>query len=125
MMWRDERWKFFACQRCGRCCGKLPYDPNSILEIAKFLALTVAQVIEKYYGTVIEEGRRFRLDDHKREPCPFLKSDGETQSCAIYTVRPEGCKGYPYETMLGEADVGCPAYALVKQILDDGEESIE
>ena len=44
----DKRWNLFKCQRCGKCCIEigLPYDPERVFEIAKFLNLSVEEVIK-------------------------------------------------------------------------------
>jgi Fe-S-cluster containining protein len=121
-MVQDRRWDLFKCQRCGKCCvGRLPYDPKSILEIAEFLGLSVSQMIEKYYGRIIEDGKTWESEDHKRTPCPFLRADGDRKSCAIYSVRPMGCRFYPFETNLGRADVDCPGAEIVYAKLKEEE----
>lgn len=118
-MRQDRRWVLFECQRCGKCCTEigLPYDPDSIFEIAKFFNLTVAQVIEKYYGRIVEERKKWEPEDHKRTPCPFLAADGDIKSCSIYSVRPLGCRLYPFETDGGRAGVDCAAAEKVYAIL--------
>lgn len=115
-MRQDKRWNLFKCHRCGRCCSEigLPYDPEKIFEIAQFLGLSVDQVIEKYYGRISEDNKSWISEDQKRTPCPFLKSDsGVKKTCAIYEVRPEGCRLYPFETDFGREGVDCPAAKIV------------
>lgn len=118
---QDRRWDLFNCQRCGKCCTELglPYDPESVFEIAKFLNLNVAQVIEKYYGKIVEGANEWEPEDYKRKPCPFLMEDGDTKSCLIYTVRPLGCKLYPFNTDFGRAGVDCPGAKIVYEKLDE------
>jgi Fe-S-cluster containining protein len=106
-------WDLFECQRCGRCCIEigLPYDPESIFKIARFLELTVDQVIDKYYGRVSEDenGKYWESEDHKRTPCPFLGPESDNKkTCIIYEMRPEGCRLYPFETDGGRQGVDCP-----------------
>lgn len=122
-MRQDERWDLFQCQRCGKCCTEigLPYDPKSIFEIAKFLNLEVGQVIDKYYGRIIEYGKSWESDDHKRRPCPFISGDSDRKLCAIYSVRPSGCRLYPFDTDLGRADVDCPGARIVYTKLEEEE----
>lgn len=114
-MRQDKRWDLFECQRCGKCCVEigLPYDPESIFEIAEFLNLEVAQVIEKYYGRITENGKAWESDDHKRTPCPFISGDSDRKSCAIYSVRPLGCRLYPFDTDFGRQGVDCPGARIV------------
>ena len=115
-MQHDRRRELFECQRCGKCCVEigLPYDPESgFEEIAKFLDLEVHQVIEKYYGQISEDGKRWKSEDHKRTPCPFLRADADRKSCAIFSVRPMGCREYPFGTDCGRQGVDCPAARIV------------
>ena len=122
-MSKDRRWELFECQRCGICCTgiELPYDPESIFEIAKFLKLTVKEVIEKYYGRTTEYGKAWESENHKRTPCPFLKADGDRKTCTIYPVRPLGCQLYPFETDFGRQDVDCPGARIVYEKLEKKE----
>lgn len=123
VMRQDRRWELFECQRCGRCCTEigLPYDPQSIFEIARFLHLEVGQVIDKYYGRITEDGKSWESDDHKRTPCPFISGDNDRKSCAIYSVRPSGCRLYPFDTDFGRAGVDCPGARIVYAKLEEEE----
>lgn len=109
----DRRWELFKCQRCGICCTdmELPYDPESIFEIADYLGLTVEQTIEKYYGKMSCDAKPWKPEEHKRNPCPFLmtESDGK-KSCYIHPVKPIGCKLYPFDST-GTLD--CPVARVV------------
>ncbi|MBN1516310.1 YkgJ family cysteine cluster protein [Candidatus Sumerlaeota bacterium] len=122
-MRQDRRWEHFECQQCGKCCIEigLPYDPKSIFEIAKFLGLGVNQVIEQYYGHITEDGKDWESEDHKRTPCPFLNVDDDRKSCTIYSVRPEGCKLYPFNTDGGRQNVDCPGARIVYAKLKEEE----
>jgi Fe-S-cluster containining protein len=105
---RDRRRELFECQRCGICCTgiELPYDPKSIFEIAKFLGLTVENTIEKYYGRMSEDGKSWESEEDKRKPCPFLAPDSYgKKSCQIHTVKPYGCRLYPFDSNGG---LDCP-----------------
>ena len=116
-------WDLFECQRCGMCCTEigLPYDPNMIHDIAQFLELTVDQVIEKYYGRWTSDHKGWISEDHKRTPCPFLMADGDRNVCAIYPVRPLGCRIYPFETDGGRQGVDCPGAEIVYAKLHEEE----
>ncbi len=107
-------WKYFACQRCGKCCCQigLPYDPQSCFNMADFLNISVKQVIEKYYGTLSLDGLGWDSDDSKRTPCPFLKTIDGHFSCEIYSIRPDGCKLYPIDTDFGRNGIDCPAWKI-------------
>jgi len=103
-------WEYFECQRCGKCCEAigLPWDPARTEEIASFLNISVEELMERYYGRLSPDGEAWELEDHKRTPCPFLRSEGDKKACAIYPVRPEGCRLYPFETDFGRQGVDCP-----------------
>lgn len=107
-------WKYFTCQRCGKCCCQigLPYDSQSWFNIADFLNISVKQVIEKYYGTLSLDGSEWVSDDSKRIPCPFLKTIDGHLSCEIYSIRPDGCKLYPIDTDFGRNGIDCPAWKI-------------
>ena len=113
-------WDRFKCQRCGKCCVEigLPWDPHRINQIAKFLNLSRLQLIERYYGKKVANGRHWKSEDHKRSPCPFLKAKDGIKHCAIYSVRPEGCRLYPLETDWGRGGIECPAARIVYDKLD-------
>ncbi|MFH1875334.1 MAG: YkgJ family cysteine cluster protein [Candidatus Omnitrophota bacterium] len=104
-------WKYFECERCGKCCEEagLPWDPNRSQRIAQFLGISVAELVEKYYGKICSDDKQWESEETKRTPCPFLKFKNMQKSCAIYTVRPEPCELYPLETDFGTCGVECPA----------------
>ena len=108
-------WEEFTCQRCGRCCEKigLPYDPSRVSMMAEFLKIPEEELITRYYGLLLPEGTSWISDDRKRTPCPFLEREGAGSRCAIYPVRPEGCRAFPVETRLGTGGVDCPGAALL------------
>ncbi len=110
-MKRDPRWELFRCQRCGRCCREigLPYDCETVAGIAEIRNIPMSEVIERYYGKVAQYGKPWLLQDGKGKPCPFLRKDGEIFSCEIYSIRPNGCKLYPFATVFGREEVDCPA----------------
>jgi Fe-S-cluster containining protein len=114
-MRQDRRWKYFKCQQCGKCCAEigLPYDPKSIFKIAEHLDLTIEQVIDKYYGRMVDDGKAWEPDDRKRTPCPFLKTNRDVKFCLIYAVRPSGCRLYPFDTDFGRNGVECAAAEIV------------
>lgn len=113
-------WENFQCQRCGNCCsGDLPYDNKRIRDIAAFLNITTDDLFNKYYGKIMPDGSA-EWDDSKRTPCPFGSYENNTHQCNIYSVRPEGCRLFPFGSDCGCAGVDCPAakitYELVRKI---------
>jgi Fe-S-cluster containining protein len=101
-------WNQFTCQKCGRCCRKtrLPWDPDRLTDIAEFLGISREEVVNKYYGRVVEANDQKMIEwaDEKRTPCPFLQLDN---TCKIYTVRPTECRLYPVETDCGRQGIDC------------------
>lgn len=78
------------CTTCGNCCKilKTGINMDDIKRIAKYLRMTADDFIEKYV-TKNPEG----LFEFKHVPCSFLQNNN---TCQIYEVRPEECRGYPY-----------------------------
>lgn len=107
-------WKYFKCQQCGSCCSQigLPYDPFSFQKLAAYLELPGEQVINKFYGEMTSDGKKWTPDSKKRTPCPFLQASESKYVCTIYTVRPEGCKLYPIDTDGGRDGVDCPGWKI-------------
>ena len=105
MIKTNRMWNYFQCQQCGKCCEiiGLPYDPDSIYQIAVFLKMPVEKFIKNYYCESV---------DNKRTPCPFLKHIDGKCFCEIYSVRPEGCRLYPIDTDGGREDIDCPAWEI-------------
>ena len=122
-MQQNKMWALFKCQQCGKCCIEigLPYDPERIFEIAEFLKIGVGRVIEKYYGRITEDGKAWESEDNKRTPCPFIRVNGDKASCAIYSVRPLGCRLYPFDTDFGREGVDCPGARIVYVKLQEEE----
>ena len=110
-MQNNTQLQFFECQRCGKCCTEigLPYDSRQIEEIAQFLGLTVDKVIERYYGRFSDDHRCWISENHKRTPCPFIMTISSGKACAIYPVRPNACRRFPFETDFDSAKIICPA----------------
>ena len=119
----DERWELFECHRCGKCCTEigLPFDPERLSQIADYLEMTIEHAYFKYYVRRTEDGKGLEWDDQKRTPCPFLKCVGEKIACAIYPVRPMGCRAYPFDTDGGRQGVDCPGAKVVYEKLDQDE----
>ena len=114
-MQESKKWKYFECQRCGKCCEEtgLPYDPVKIHEIAKYLNISVEDVIQRYYGRLNEDGKTWDAEENKRTPCPFLKTTENKKVCSIYPARPDECACYPIDTDFGMCGVACPAGKIV------------
>ena len=78
------------CTTCGNCCRvlKTTLSEEDIDRIARHLHMPVEDFIENYVTK--NPGGVFEF---KHAPCSFLQKDN---TCQIYEVRPEKCRGYPY-----------------------------
>lgn len=90
----------FRCQRTGNCCrvdGVVIANQLDIQNIARHLKMDVSQFLNTY--TVVRNGYRVIADRRFRPGC-FVKSNGE---CAVYSVRPSACRGYPNWDVIWES----------------------
>jgi Fe-S-cluster containining protein len=104
----------FVCIRCGDCCkledflcaGKLAGAPE-----------TYPQAHAKANAIYKEMGDLWAADETKYDQyiqqtnCPFLKED---KTCAIYEIRPEGCRQFP-NTLFGRETQDCPVLNQLKK----------
>lgn len=108
----------FECFQCGNCCsgpdeGYIWITKPEIELLAKHLRLSVEQLRKKYLkriGTrtsIIEEG--------VTKDCIFLTKIDGRKGCAIYPVRPNQCRTWPFwaSNLMGPdgwngATVKCP-----------------
>lgn len=84
----------YRCRRCGTCCrwpGYVRLAAEDVEPIADFLALPVAEFVERY--TVLTHDRRgLSLIENDEGYCVFLTRSGD---CMIQPVKPEQCKLFP------------------------------
>jgi hypothetical protein len=84
----------FHCTQCGACCTGSPgyvwISDNEIIEMAKFLSVSIEHFVKKYTRTVF--GKRALLEHPKTYDCVFL----ENNTCGLYTSRPKQCRTYPW-----------------------------
>ena len=116
----DEAFSKINCLDCGNCCKKI--KPNlfksDIVQIAKFLNLSVQEVEIKYLELDEDNDQTFN-----NLPCPFL---GKNNECTIYESRPKDCRQYPHTNKAGFASISqqhsynttiCPAsYYIVQKM---------
>lgn len=112
----------FVCQRCGKCCGIVPFNKkeyNAVRKIAqqRHIGFTKQEMGDEYvyfpkaayrqFNNAIENIKILKRDiDNQidRIVCPFLEYDKDGKSrCTIYELRPEICRmfgkgGHPYLT---------------------------
>jgi Fe-S-cluster containining protein len=90
----------FECTGCGNCCagpdeGYIWVTPREIELLAEQLRLSVEAVRKKYIRRV---GFRLSIIEHPAtKDCIFLtpSKDG-CRGCAIYPVRPNQCRTWPF-----------------------------
>jgi Fe-S-cluster containining protein len=120
----------FKCQRCGKCCGIVPFNKKEYAAIRDYarknhIGFTKQEMGDKvvyfpkatYKQFMIAAERAHnegRLIDNQfdRVVCPFLQYDIKgLASCAIYENRPEVCRlfgrgGHPFLTCPNNPIVG-------------------
>ncbi len=88
----------FECTGCGSCCagpeeGYIWITGPEVEFLAKHLGMTVEQLRSEYLKRV---GNRWSIiEEPKSKDCIFL-GDGENRGCAVYPVRPNQCRTWPF-----------------------------
>lgn len=90
----------FECSGCGNCCagpeeGYIWISAEEVERLAQYFGQTVEQVRKKYIRRV---GLRHSiLENPTTHDCIFLTAgkDGG-RGCAIYSVRPNQCRTWPF-----------------------------
>ncbi len=87
----QEVFQIVDCTRCANCCRRLRpvFTDKDINRIANHLGRTR----EEFIAAFLEWDEEEHCHRTKKTPCPLLGEDGK---CAVYDVRPETCKEYPY-----------------------------
>jgi len=89
----------FECLGCGNCCagpgeGYIWITKPEIARLAAFLGLTTDELRRKYLASV---GPRTTIVEHQRtKDCIFLTDTPEGRGCAVYRVRPNQCRTWPF-----------------------------
>jgi len=89
----------FECRGCGGCCsgpgeGYIWLTKTEVEIVADFLKLAVGQLREKYLRRV---GLRTTIIEHPTtRNCIFLQEVAGRRKCAIYPVRPNQCRNWPF-----------------------------
>ncbi len=89
----------FECRQCGRCCagpgeGHIWITRPEIEMLAEHLRMTVDDLRRSY---VIRIGTRTTIiEEPPTNDCVFLKTTGSCGGCAIYPVRPNQCRTWPF-----------------------------
>jgi hypothetical protein len=90
----------FECTGCGRCCagpeeGYIWITTREIERLAEHLRMSVEAVRKQYVRRV---GFRLSIiEDPMTNDCIFLTpSNNGCRGCAIYSVRPNQCRTWPF-----------------------------
>ncbi len=89
----------FECQQCGRCCsgpneGYIWVTRPEIKLISDFLKIEPEQLRQKYLRRV---GLRTTIIEQiNTKDCIFLQIIDGQKRCAIYPVRPNQCRTWPF-----------------------------
>lgn len=90
----------FDCVGCGNCCagpeeGYIWINKVEIERLAKSMGLTAEQTHAKF---LVHFGLRHSIkEDPKTKDCVFLTPKREgCRGCAIYSVRPNQCRTWPF-----------------------------
>jgi len=78
------------CQKCGNCCKtvRIILGKSDISRLANHLKKPVKDFVQEYLA-IDEETKEHCF---RAMPCPFLRG----KSCAVYDLRPAGCRSYPH-----------------------------
>jgi Fe-S-cluster containining protein len=87
-------WAEIDCLSCGNCCKKMTptFNPADIKRISAHLKMTATEFKDKW---LVYE-KKDRDWQNKKQPCQFLNL--KDNKCAIYSVRPADCAGFPHLT---------------------------
>jgi len=89
----------FECMQCGACCagpdeGYIWVTKPEIALIAKYLDEPIDQLWEKYF---MRMGKRATIIEKPyTKDCVFLTNTDGKCTCAIYPVRPNQCRTWPF-----------------------------
>ena len=89
----------FECQQCGNCCagpgeGFIWITKPEIELLAEHLGLSVEKLREKYLTRLMT--RTSIIEDPASRDCIFLSNINGIRGCAVYPVRPNQCRTWPF-----------------------------
>lgn len=109
----------FECNGCGNCCagpaeGYIWITPPEIERLARFLNLSEKDLRRQYLKRV--GFRTSIIEESSTNDCIFLKTSADgKRGCAVYPVRPNQCRTWPFWTCniaspddWNQAAVRCP-----------------
>jgi Fe-S-cluster containining protein len=89
----------FECSGCGGCCagpdeGYIWLVKKEVEMLADYLGMSVEDVRKKY---LVKVGMRWSIkEEPKSKDCIFLATNENGRGCAIYDVRPNQCRTWPF-----------------------------
>ena len=89
----------FECIGCGNCCagpeeGDIWITKPEIERLAKFLRMNVDKISAEFIHRI---GNRFSINEQPvNKDCVFLTDTGSGKGCAVYSVRPNQCRTWPF-----------------------------
>jgi Fe-S-cluster containining protein len=91
----------FECTGCGGCCsgpneGYVWVRKAEIELLADNLKTSVEEVNQKYIRKI--RARFSLIEEAKSKDCIFLTENGNGKGCAVYDVRPNQCRTWPFWT---------------------------
>lgn len=86
-----------SCKVCDRCCkyrGDIKLTPINILEISKFLKISIEEFLEKYTHKVENEPPEIAINAIGKERVCILNNQ-DTNRCKVHKVKPIQCVIFP------------------------------
>ena len=108
----------FECTGCGNCCagpdeGFVWITKPEIDLLAKHLDLSTEETKKKYLRRIVI--KYSLIENPKNNDCIFLSKCKEGRGCAVYPVRPNQCRTWPFwslnllnANMWNSAAIKCP-----------------
>jgi hypothetical protein len=89
----------FECQGCGDCCsgpeeGVIWVTQKEVEFVADFLKITPDEFSQRYTRHI--GVRRSIIEEPYSKDCIFLEKVNGKKCCAIYPVRPNQCRTWPF-----------------------------
>ncbi len=89
----------FECTECGDCCagpdeGYIWITKPEIERLAKHLNMSVDDLRKKYLTRI--GNRSSIIEEARTKDCIFLTGSGGKRGCAVYHVRPNQCRTWPF-----------------------------
>jgi uncharacterized protein len=89
----------FECAQCGRCCsgpgeGYIWVTAEEAERIARHLNISESELRGRYLKRV--GWRMSIIEEDATKDCIFLRTSNGVRGCAIYDVRPNQCRTWPF-----------------------------